>query len=73
MAGRDAPMCAPRPLIFQFCKSRTSVRQSLQNSARLGQHQGDLPIYFRGRGRKVMHLPCKQVKAGALPAVLHQF
>src|SRR5438552_7556611 len=25
----------------------------------------------RGRGRKVMHLPCKQVKAGALPAVLH--
>ena len=25
-----------------------------------------------GRGRKVMHLPCKQTQAGALPAVLHQ-
>ncbi|MDB6121701.1 MAG: hypothetical protein JWQ71_694 [Pedosphaera sp.] len=22
----------------------------------------------RGRGRKVMHLPCKQAQAGALPA-----
>ena len=26
-----------------------------------------------GRGRKVMHLPCKQAQAGALPAVLHHF
>ena len=24
-----------------------------------------------GRGRKVMHLPCKRAQAGALPAVLH--
>jgi len=29
--------------------------------------------YYRGRGRKVMHLPCKQAQAGALPAVLHHF
>jgi len=25
-----------------------------------------------GRGRKVMHLPCKQVETGALPVGLHQ-
>ena len=25
-------------------------------------------LIFRGRGRKVMHLPCKQAQAGALPA-----
>ena|SRR3989442_1259087 len=25
-------------------------------------------FHFRGRGRQVMHLPCKQVYAGALPA-----
>ena len=31
------------------------------------------PAIFRGRGRKVMHLPCKQAQAGALPAVLHHF
>src|SRR5665213_3283702 len=30
-------------------------------------------LIFRGRGRKVMHLPCKQAQAGALPAVLHHF
>ena len=24
-----------------------------------------------GRGRKVMHLPCKQAQTGALPVVLH--
>jgi len=24
-----------------------------------------------GRGRQVMHLPCKQAQAGALPAALH--
>ena len=31
------------------------------------------PAIFRGRGRKVMHLLCKQAQAGALPAVLHHF
>ena len=56
---------------------RVSTRQSLQNSADLGRHQGSLPIreskitnlkFQRGRGRQVMHLPCKQGDAGALPA-----
>src|SRR5438477_4081312 len=27
----------------------------------------------RGRGRKVMHLPCKQAETGALPVGLHHF
>jgi hypothetical protein len=41
------------------------VQPSLQNSACLGQHQGGLP--FWGRGRQAMHLPCKQADVGALP------
>ena len=43
-----------------------AVRQSLQNSARLGRHQGGLP-FFWGRGRQAKHLPCKQAHVGALP------
>ena len=56
------------------------MQQSLQNSVRLGQHQGDLPFkvefitshfslltWERGRGRQGMHLPCKQAHVGALP------
>ena len=62
---------------------RVSTRQSLQNSADSGRHRGSLPILCQGshpirtsgfgllhwgRGRQVMHLPCKQGHAGALPA-----
>ena len=38
-----------------------------------GAAPGRLANFTRGRGRKVMHLPCKQAQAGALPAVLHHF
>jgi hypothetical protein len=37
-----------------------------------GAAPGRLANFSWGRGRKVMHLPCKQAQAGALPAVLHQ-
>ena len=37
-----------------------------------GAAPGRLANFLWGRGRKVMHLPCKQAQAGALPAVLHQ-
>src|SRR5438552_11395259 len=57
------PAAAPIP-----CKLRVSTRPSPQNSAQSGQHGGSLPFSFRGRGRQVMHLPCKQAYAGALPA-----
>ena len=46
---------------------RQLAQPSLQNSVCSGQHRGGLP-FSRGRGRQVMHLPCKQVDAGALPA-----
>src|SRR6266849_10375518 len=36
-----------------------------------GAEPGRLANLSWGRGRKVMHLPCKQAQAGALPAVLH--
>ena len=84
------PAAAPS---FTITGRAPAVRQSLQNSACLGRHQGGLPVSMWsdecgvvnstlriphsalhwGRGRKVMHLPCKQAKAGALPAVLHHF
>jgi hypothetical protein len=38
-----------------------------------GAAPGRLANLSWGRGRKVMHLPCKQTQAGALPAVLHHF
>ena len=56
---------ATAPLCSQA--ARQLAQPSLQNSARSGQHRGGLPI-SRGRGRQVMHLPCKQAHAGALPA-----
>ena len=46
--------------------ARQLARQSLQNSVGSGQHRGGLPISW-GRGRQVMHLPCKQVDVAALP------
>src|SRR5258708_5797436 len=46
---------------------RVSTRPSLQNSAYSGRHGGSLPFSFRGRGRKEMHLLCKQVDVGELP------
>jgi hypothetical protein len=49
-----------------FHRLSVSTRPSLQNSAYSGRHGGSLPISW-GRGRKVMHLPCKQVDVGALP------
>ena len=66
------PAAAP---IFQFIKPRTSLCSRVSNnSACLGQHQGGLPISILwGRGRKVMHLPCKQAETGALPVGLHHF
>ena len=45
---------------------RQPAHQSLQNSVCSGQHRGGLPFSW-GRGRQVMHLPCKQVDVGALP------
>ena len=56
---------AAAPLFFRL---RVTTRPSPQNSAHSGQHGGSLPFSFRGRGRQGMHLPCKQVDAGALPA-----
>src|SRR2546428_13048889 len=47
--------------------ARQIARQSLQNSVGSGQHRGGAPISW-GRGRQVMHLPCKQVDEGALPS-----
>ncbi len=53
-----------------------AVQPSFQNSAGVGQHHGGLPNrkskivnhkFFGGRGRQVMHLPCKQAYVGALP------
>ena len=46
---------------------RQLARQSLQNSVCSGQHRDGLPIFQWGRGRQVMHLPCKQADVGALP------
>jgi hypothetical protein len=46
--------------------ARQLAQQSLQNSVGSGQHRGGLPFSW-GRGRQVMHLPCKQVDVGALP------
>src|SRR5438552_9958090 len=65
---------AAAPISFRL---RVSTRPSLQNSAHSGsteaacQNRKSKSLW--GRGRKVMHLPCKQAQAGALPAVLHQF
>src|SRR5580658_2966503 len=49
--------------------SRVSKTQPAWGSTRAACH---LTTHW-GRGRKVMHLPCKQAQAGALPAVLHHF
>ena len=61
----------------QFSQAvRQLARQSLQNSVCSGQHRGGLPTrkseiksrkFYRGRGRQVMHLPCKQAHMGAVP------
>ena len=58
------PAAAP---ILQQSSQRQPVQPSLQNSACSGAARGQPAILFRGRGRKVMHLPCKQAQAGRYP------
>jgi hypothetical protein len=56
-------------------RNRASKTQWWPCASTLGQHQDDAPLlhsyfillHFRGRGRQVMHLPCKQVDGGAIP------
>jgi len=66
--------CAARANVDQA--ARQLAQQSLQNSVCVGQHHSGLPNrklkivnhkFSGGRGRQVMHLPCKQVDVGALP------
>ncbi len=57
-----------------FLTSRAPARAAESPKLSLpGAAPGRLANFTRGRGRKVMHLPCKQAQAGALPAVLHHF
>ena len=57
----------------QFSSSISRAPACAAESPKLslpGAAPGRLANFPRGRGRKVMHLPCKQAQAGALPAVL---
>lgn len=66
--GRNRASGSELRMAGQFPQAaRQLAQQSLQNSARSGQHRGGLP-FSRGRGRQVMHLPCKQVDEGAIPS-----
>jgi len=82
---RRAPACAagfPKPsglgaaprrrATFKWRMANSEWRMRLA-SAPVRHSQFVIRHFLRGRGRKVMHLPCKQAQAGALPAVLHQF
>jgi hypothetical protein len=58
----------PIPISRAPARAAESPKLSLPGAA-----PGRLANSSWGRGRKVMHLPCKQAQAGALPAVLHHF
>src|SRR5919109_2440855 len=59
---------------FQFIKSRTSLCGRVSKTQLAwGGTRATCQFPFGGVAEKVMHLPCKQAQAGALPVVLHQF
>src|SRR5436190_4877887 len=56
---------AAAPIFLQAARQHAAESPKLSS---LRAARGSLPFPFRGRGRQAMHLPCKQVDAGALPA-----
>src|SRR3954465_8598191 len=71
------PGAAPgRPAILEVRNGECGVGSSSESCeliVGLALRRRNATVQKRGRGRQVMHLPCKQAEAGALPAVLVHF